>query len=155
MIATLDGKPSRRPVRWLVFMALCLVSLAAAAQGGHGGGGHGGGGHGGYSGGHGIGHGGGHFRGHHGGYHGGGHAFFGLGYWPWYYPPLYSYYPYPYYPYYPQTYAVPTSPPVYVERGDEQQSAYWWYYCANPQGYYPYVKQCPGGWQRVSPEPPS
>src|SRR2546428_12259210 len=29
-----------------------------------------------------------------------------------------------------------------------------WYYCANPQGYYPYVQQCPGGWRPVAPTPP-
>lgn len=69
--------------------------------------------------------------------------------WPWYYPP-------PYY-YYPPTVVVPSSPPVYVEQGEgpapAPQSSYW-YYCADAQAYYPYVKQCPGGWQRVAPEPP-
>ena len=25
-----------------------------------------------------------------------------------------------------------------------------WYYCHNPQGYYPYVQQCPSGWQPVA-----
>lgn len=141
MRASLHGNFPRHPLRLSVFIALCLVSLVVVADGGHSGGGHGGGGHGGYHAGHGIGHGGGHF--------GGGHVFLGLGYWPWYYPP-------PYYYYYPPTVVVPSSPPVYVERGDGQaapQSAYW-YYCANPQGYYPYVTQCPGGWQRVRPEPP-
>lgn len=34
------------------------------------------------------------------------------------------------------------------------QSGYW-YYCAESRVYYPYVNQCPGGWQRVSPQPPS
>ena len=28
-----------------------------------------------------------------------------------------------------------------------------WYYCDNPQGYYPYVQQCPGGWRAVAPTP--
>ena len=140
MRALLHGNFPRRRVRWPVVIALCLFSLVAAAQGGHGGG-HGGGGHGG---------------GHFGGYHRGGHVFFGLGYWPWYYPPYYpSYYGYPPY-YYPPTVVAPSSPPVYVERDDEQavpQSAYW-YHCANPQGYYPYVTQCSGGWQPVKPVPP-
>jgi hypothetical protein len=160
MEATLNGKLLRRTSRLFVLIALCLVSLAVAAHGGHGGGGHGGGGgfgHAGHGGGH---HGGGHVFGH----HGGGHVFFGLGfgaYWPWYYPPYdpyyYSSYPYYYssYPYYYSSY--PPVAPVYVERGDEQaapQSADW-YYCTSPQGYYPYVTQCPGGWQRVKPQPPS
>jgi hypothetical protein len=30
----------------------------------------------------------------------------------------------------------------------------WWYYCDNPQGYYPYVRQCVSQWQRVAPHPP-
>ena len=28
-----------------------------------------------------------------------------------------------------------------------------WYFCDNPQGYYPYVQQCPGGWRAVAPTP--
>jgi hypothetical protein len=81
--------------------------------------------------------------------------------WPGYpYYPYYSSYPYyayyPYYPYYPYYYPAPT---VAVERqpqenansGRQQQSAYW-YYCQDPQGYYPYVKSCPGGWMKVVPQ---
>lgn len=151
-----QGNCHWRPLWWAVLIVLSLASLTAVAGsrhsgGGHGGGGHGGGGHGGGHGGNhaaqGIGHGGGHFAGHHGVHHGGGDVFLGFGYWPWYYPPYY----------YPPTIAVPSSPPVYVERGDAEaapQSAYW-YYCADPQGYYPYVRQCPGGWQRVRPAPPA
>lgn len=30
----------------------------------------------------------------------------------------------------------------------------YWYYCADPQGYYPYVKSCPLGWQKVAPSVP-
>ena len=40
------------------------------------------------------------------------------------------------------------APPVYSE--PQQQQPYW-YYCSNPQGYYPYVKSCPGGWIPVAP----
>ena len=29
-----------------------------------------------------------------------------------------------------------------------------WYYCEDPKGYYPYIRECPTGWQRVSPVPP-
>ena len=29
-----------------------------------------------------------------------------------------------------------------------------WYYCDKPQGYYPYVQACPGGWRAVAPTPP-
>jgi hypothetical protein len=98
------------------------------------------------------------FRGHGGGHFhrfGGPHVFIG-GYFglPHYYPygyPYYSPYPYPYpyaFPYYPP-YAE-TRPPVYIE---PQQSSSW-YYCQDPQGYYPYVESCPGGWTRVNPTPP-
>ena len=42
----------------------------------------------------------------------------------------------------PQVYALPPPPPPV------------WYYCENPQGYYPYVPQCPGGWRQVPARPP-
>lgn len=71
--------------------------------------------------------------------------------------PAFWYYPPPVY-YYPSVVAVPSSPPAYIERGDAQaapeQSQAYWYYCADEKTYYPYVEQCPGGWQRVVPQPP-
>lgn len=104
---------------------------------------------------------------HHGGHarivpHRGGHARFGfyIGV-PLYGPAYYPYYAPPYYypPYYPPT-VVTSSPPVYIERESAQpvpapgaSPEGWWYYCAESKTYYPYVKECPGGWQRVSPRP--
>jgi hypothetical protein len=41
----------------------------------------------------------------------------------------------------PQVYVQPPSQPI-------------WYYCENPQGYYPYVPRCPGGWRQVPATPP-
>ena len=77
-----------------------------------------------------------------------GYPFYDYGY-PFYYPPYYAY---------PPTIIVPTEPPVYIQKEQPQpvqpQSNYW-YYCENPQGYYPYVKNCPNGWQQVSPQPPA
>jgi hypothetical protein len=77
------------------------------------------------------------------------------GYWgPHYYAPS------PYYsPYYPPVVAVPASPPIYVEQGPTSVTPAapqpgFWYYCNDARAYYPYVKECPGGWQRVSPQPP-
>jgi len=77
----------------------------------------------------------------------------------WYYP--HYYYPPPRY-YYPPV-IVQSAPPVYVERPTEfverpaestaPEAAGWWYYCEQTRGYYPYVKSCPGGWQRVPPAP--
>jgi hypothetical protein len=29
-----------------------------------------------------------------------------------------------------------------------------WFYCPNAGAYYPYVKECAGGWQRVLPQQP-
>jgi hypothetical protein len=82
------------------------------------------------------------------GFHFGAPLFWGSPYW--YGPP-------PYYYYYPPTVMVPASPPVYVERSDaapEPSAQEWWYYCDTSRGYYPYVKTCPSGWQRVPPAPP-
>lgn len=72
---------------------------------------------------------------------------------PWGYPP---YYPSPYPVYAPPIVVVPAAPPpVYIE---QQQAAPvmepgYWYYCNEAQAYYPYVKQCPGPWQKVAPQP--
>jgi hypothetical protein len=57
------------------------------------------------------------------------------------------YYPYWYYPVVPVYYPQP-SPPVYVEKNDDH-----WYYCEQTRAYYPYVKECVGGWKRVPPAP--
>jgi hypothetical protein len=78
---------------------------------------------------------------------------------PAYYPA--RYYAYPAYAYPAPAYAYPravigySSPPVYVEQGVAQaapapsQAQGDWYYCAASQTYYPYVGECPAGWQRV------
>lgn len=77
----------------------------------------------------------------------------GPGYGPWYYPPPY-YYP----PYYPPV-VMERQAPVYVEQAAAPPPApapapsNYWYYCASGKGYYPYVTECPGGWQKVSPQP--
>jgi hypothetical protein len=144
--------------------------------GGHGGWGHGGWGHGGWGHG-GWGHGGwGHGGWGHGGWHHHGGCcgwsvglFWGPGFaygypYPYYGYPYYGYpyYGYPYYPYWPVAADGYSAQTQYVERGqggqadmgtEVPQTAYW-YHCAKPLGYYPYVKTCPGGWQRVPARPP-
>jgi hypothetical protein len=45
---------------------------------------------------------------------------------------------------------VTEAPPAYSEPQRQQQPHYW-YYCQESQGYYPYVKSCPGGWMTVVP----
>jgi len=105
-------------------------------------------------------------------WHHGGHTRFGVfiggpGYWypPYYYPPYYSGYAYP-------PMVIESSPPVYIEQGDGSRAAApsqsssqpqsatpssspsdWWYYCPEAKAYYPYVRECPAGWQRVAPQP--
>ena len=81
---------------------------------------------------------------------------------PYYYRP-YPYY-YPPYAYYPAPVVVQQQP-VYIEQNapqtpsqpqpqaQPQESSGYWYFCAEPNGYYPYVKECPMGWQRVAPQP--
>jgi hypothetical protein len=72
-------------------------------------------------------------------------------YWgSWYDPP----------PYYPPVVVERAEPPMYIEH-QEARSAVGaprgsndWYYCRAAKAYYPYVKTCPSGWQRVSPRPP-
>ena len=54
------------------------------------------------------------------------------------------FYPAPVYPY-PDPYV----PPAVVSR-----SAGYWYYCGSANAYYPYVAQCPEGWQPVVPQAP-
>lgn len=90
--------------------------------------------------------------GHHGhhGHHGRGHVgvfigaplFWGPG---WYADPYYGY-PYRYRPV-----LVAPEPPVYIER-DVAPATALWYFCSNPQGYYPYVKQCSTSWRTVTPQ---
>ena len=56
-----------------------------------------------------------------------------------------------YVPSYPAPVVVEPSAPVYQQQPQTAQQS--WYYCQDPAGYYPYVQQCPRGWQPVSPTP--
>jgi len=145
-----------RKLRPLALAVTALTALAASgmAWADRGGGGHGGG------------HGGG--GGHRGGARVGIGLYLGPGFGYPVYRPAYPY-PYPYYyadPYgWPPVVAVPPEPPMYIERGNDapgygggangQQAPGYWYRCNQPDGYYPYVTQCPGGWLRVPAQPPA
>ncbi len=101
-------------------------------------------------------------------------------YWPGYYGA--SYYSYgpglgylpPSYIYGPPAVVTSTGGVVYIERESGTVSTHqperapapdattatpppgtqWWYLCSSPRGAYPYVRECPGGWERVPAVPP-
>ena len=88
------------------------------------------------------------------------------------------YRPYPYYAYPPTTVVVPAAPTTYIEQAPALVAvpaapalpaapaapaqaaqtatlpAGYWYYCQASNAYYPYVRECPAGWQQVAPQPP-
>jgi hypothetical protein len=68
--------------------------------------------------------------------------------WGWYAPSPYFYYPAP-------VMVAPSSPPTYIESVPAQQTpaSNDWFYCDNPDGYYPHIKECPGGWRTVPAQP--
>ncbi len=66
----------------------------------------------------------------------------------WYWYPV-AVYPYPD-PYLPGPAAAISAPPDEWQDYEPQ----YWYYCANPPGYYPYVPECYGNWERVPVTPP-
>lgn len=80
-------------------------------------------------------------------------------YWGWpgpyyvYPPPPYTVFPQyaPYPPYYAYPPRERETPPVYIEREREGRESGYWYYCRHPEGFYPDVKDCPDGWERVAP----
>ena len=141
----------------LMLLVFAVASGPATARGGHGGGGHGGGG----------GRGGGYSHGY--GYRGSvgvgvaiGVPLYGLGYYPGYNPYPYAYlgpdyaYPAPDYSY-PAPAVAPS--PGYAQQGYPQaaqapaQPQGDWYFCPASNAYYPYLRECPSGWQRVPAQP--
>jgi hypothetical protein len=62
--------------------------------------------------------------------------------------------PYPYY-YPPAVVAGPS--PVYVQPSPVVQvppPQTYWYFCRKSNTFYPYVAECPGGWETVMPQQP-
>jgi hypothetical protein len=49
---------------------------------------------------------------------------------------------------------IQPSPQTYIQQGQEAPAQYW-YYCEEARAYYPYVRECPGGWMTVVPQPPA
>ena len=94
---------------------------------------------------------------------------------PLFYSPYYSapYYPYPS-RYYPEvivdTVIMPARNTVYVQQSNSISFSPYpavsvtpesgvsggdWYYCHHPDGFYPSIKTCPSGWQRVPAQAPT
>jgi hypothetical protein len=73
--------------------------------------------------------------------------------WWWFVGGGWYFYPQPVYPY--PTYVPPAvvvqQPPPTPQGLPPAQN---WYYCDNPQGYYPYVASCNGPWRPVPTSPP-
>jgi hypothetical protein len=124
--------------KWVGIIVVSAALLLLSVGPGHTwGGGHGFGGHG--------------F--HHSFHHGFGGPRIAIGIGPFWGPYGYAYaYPYAY----PYAYAYPpvVSQPSQQLSIQPPSSLPSWYYCDNTKGYYPYVRQCPGGWRPVAPTPP-
>ena len=152
-------------------LALIATDYAdAAARGGGGGGGFRGGGGGGFRGGFGGGGFRGGFRGGYGGFRGGFGGFrggvfigpsFGFGFYdPFWYDPLWwpawSYpWSYPWaYPYAPVAVGYAPGYAAPLPNGGAAPQQYW-YRCGNPEGYYPYIRNCNTGWEQVPATPPT
>lgn len=100
-----------------------------------------------------------------GGWHGRGSVGIYVGPGAYWGPPVHRpyYYPGPFF--YPTPYYAPAPiiierapPPVYIEQADvveeSPEATNYWHYCRESKAYYPYVKECPAGWQKVLPQPP-
>jgi hypothetical protein len=99
--------------------------------------------------------GGGYYHGGSGGRYGGTRVFIGggLGWWggpgwggPGWWGPSYPYYAAP-------PVAVQQAPTEYIQQEPAPPAEDYWYYCQSAGAYYPYVKECPGGWMQVVPQP--
>jgi len=61
--------------------------------------------------------------------------------------PFLGYYPPPVY--YPQTIVTQGGPMTFIEQGTDGATYSYWYYCADPPGYYPQIQQCSSVWESV------
>lgn len=55
----------------------------------------------------------------------------------------------------PQSQYQPPAPPQPQAQAQAQTGQNDWFYCPDSKTYYPYVQQCAGEWQRVTPQPPA
>ncbi len=77
------------------------------------------------------------------GWHMGGGMYVGPGWWG-----------SPYQYYYQPPVVIEQQPDTYTYQApQEDEEPTYWYLCKDPEGYYPYVKECPNGWLKVVPPP--
>lgn len=83
------------------------------------------------------------------------HGFYGSAFYP------YGHYVYPGSFFVPPRYGflsivtAPVKPTVYIQREQTaaaHSQANYWYYCRNPEGYYPSIKNCREDWIKVAPQ---
>ncbi|WP_198358654.1 hypothetical protein [Noviherbaspirillum autotrophicum] len=72
--------------------------------------------------------------------------------WWWIVGATWYFYPAPIYPY-PNPYQPPPMASI-APPSDPSAMPQYWYYCADPPGYYPYVPQCRVNWRAVPATPP-
>ncbi len=95
-----------------------------------------------------------------GGFHGGTRVFIGgVGWWGWpgwwgpgWWGPGWWGSPYPYYADPPVV--IQQTPTEYIQQAPTSPQQAYWYFCQSVGAYYPYVKECPGGWIQVVPQAP-
>ncbi len=82
------------------------------------------------------------------------HGWYGpyFGWW-WVVGAMWYLYPAPIYPY-PTVVVEPAPPAAVVNEPSAPPPPQYWYYCPGSRSYYPYVSECPGGWQKVPASPP-
>jgi hypothetical protein len=93
---------------------------------------------------------------HHGGHGGGGVVVDPYAYWPYTIYPYPSPYPYPDAPYSPNPPTGGGVPPPPNDASNDMPPGPFWYFCDQPNGYYPYVKSCGHDWTAlpIAPPPP-
>ena len=48
---------------------------------------------------------------------------------------------------------VQPPPTEFIQQAPTPPQQSYWYYCQNAGAYFPYVRECPGGWMQVVPSP--
>jgi hypothetical protein len=79
---------------------------------------------------------------------------FGFGVYPFFWDPFWFPSPYPVYSYAPPLVIQPDTQ-LSVQQPSSTAAPTYWYYCVDAKAYYPYTRQCPGGWLRVVPTAPA